>query len=204
MGLTAFSLAAVYLYLSLRSGSRPTGVLILPLAFLLELLAVALRRTGGPVNPNLANPWFSVHAASAMLGISALAVSFVHGVFYLLQYRQIKGHRFGLLFRRLPPLAVLNRMTQMAAVIGWALLSVTIVAGYFWAAGTDRLSGLPRDPFFAITLGTWLLYSIGLGVRFLAGWRGRYTVYLCVCGFTLLIVSMVVMSFFFPGVHEFR
>lgn len=204
MGLVAFSLAAVYLYLALRQSSRPTGILILPLAFLLEVVAVAFRRTGGPVNENLSNPWFSIHATAAVFGISALAVSFVHGIFYLLQYRQIKRHQFGLLFRRLPPLAALNRMTQMAAVVGWSLLTVTIAAGWLWAAGDDRVAELHRDPLFLITAGTWLLYSAGLGIRYLAGWRGRYSVYLSVCGFALLLVSMVLVSFMFPSLHEFR
>ena len=202
MGLVAFSVTAVYLFLSLRAGgSRPTGVLILPIAFLLQLLASAFGKTEGPVNPALTDPWFSVHAAAAVFSVSALAVSFVHGVFYLLQYREIKAHRFGLLFRKLPPLAVLNRMTLLAAVVGWALLTVAIAVGFVWGAGSDRAGEIRGDPLMWFTTGTWLLYSAGLAVRYLAGRRGRYTVYLSVCGFALLLLSMLVVSFVFPGLH---
>lgn len=203
-GLMAFSLAAVYTYLEFRSGTRPTGILILPLAFLLELLAAAFPVPAVEPNPALKSPWFSLHAASAVLGVAALAVSFVHGVFYLLLYRRIRAKRFGILFRRLPPLAVLNRMTHMATVVGWVLLFVTIVAGYVWAAKEESLERLARDPLFFVTLGVFLLYSAALGIRFVAGWRGRYTVYVSVCGFAVLLVCLICVSFLLPSLHEFR
>jgi hypothetical protein len=42
--------------------------------------------------------------------------------------------------------------------------------------------------------GAFALYTIGLGVRFIAGWRGRYTVYLSVFGFGVLMLSLVFVS----------
>lgn len=201
LGLTAFSLAAVYLVLETRGGSRPTGILILPLAFLLELMAALIRKAPDSVNPALQDPWFSIHAAAAVLGIAALAISFVHGVFYLLLYRQIRTHRHGLLFRRLPPLTVLNRMALLSAVIGWGLLLVTIVAGYIWGAQAGKLAEMHRDPLFMVTIGCWLVYTVGLAIRYLGGWRGRYAVYLSVCGFAAFLLSLVAVTFLFPSMH---
>jgi ABC-type uncharacterized transport system permease subunit len=198
----AFALVCLYLFLGVREGSRPTGVLVLPMAFALELLSALLRNPDAKPIAALDNIWFNIHAAAAVFGVAALAVSFVHGVFYLLLYRQIRDHRFGILFRRLPPLAALLKKAHLAAVIGWALLTVTILAGSIRAATDDALSGLHRDPLFLITVGTWILYSVGLGVRYLAGWRGRYTVYVPICGFVLLMASLVAISFF--GMHGAR
>ncbi len=204
MGIMAFSIVAVYLAVEIRGGSRPTGILILPLAFVMVLPAVAFRWREGPANPHLSDPWFSLHTLAGVLGTAALTVSFVHGVFYLLLYREIKAHRFGRLFRRLPPLAVLHRKTHTAAVVGWAFLAVTIAAGYVWAARHDALETLPADPMFLLVVAAWLLYSGGLGVRFLGGWRGRYTVFLSVGGFTVLLVALVIVAFFFPSLHVHR
>jgi ABC-type transport system involved in cytochrome c biogenesis permease subunit len=199
MGLMAFALTAVYFAVSLRSGSRPTGILILPIAFLLEVFAAAAQPADvgppdGPVNAALTSPWFNIHVLAAVLGFAALAVSFVHGVFYLYMYRQIKGHRFGLFFRRLPPLAVLSRMTETGAIVGWAFLGIVIGAGIARAVQDGRLADLRGDLMTLIVAGAWLLYTVGLAVRFLAGWRGRYTVYLSVVGFTVLLLSLIFVS----------
>jgi ABC-type uncharacterized transport system permease subunit len=204
MGLMAFSLAAVYALLELLRGTRPTGILILPLSFLLVLLSSSFPAGPEETNPNLSDPWFSAHSASAVFAIAALAVSFVHGILYLLLYREIRDHRFGVLFRRLPPLAVMSRMTNLAAVVGWCLLTVTIVAGSVWARGEGKTGELLTDPLTLVICGAWVLYAVGLGVRFLAGWRGRYTVYLSVCGFVLILLCMLVVSFAFPSLHGGR
>jgi ABC-type transport system involved in cytochrome c biogenesis permease subunit len=203
-GFAGLSLAAVYAALELRGGRRPTGILVLPLAFALVLAAALTRREGVPVNPALSSPWFSLHAASAVLGIGALAVSFVHGVLYLLLYREIKARRFGLLFRRLPPLLVLQRMAHTAALIGWALLLVTLVAGTLWSLESDRAARMLRDPLFLVTAGVWGLYTVGLGLRFLGGWRGRTSVLLSVAGFLLLLLSVTAVFVIWPALHEYR
>ncbi|MCU0725892.1 MAG: cytochrome c biogenesis protein [Planctomycetes bacterium] len=203
-GLTAFALAGTYTVLSLRSGRRPTGVLIVPLSCALVLAYVLTRREAGAVNPALASPWFSLHAASAVLAVAALAVSFVHGVFYLLLYREIKAHRFGLLFRRLPPLAVLSRMTNIAAVSGFSFLTVTLAAGTAWGLRSGHAGAMLRDPMFLLSAGAWLLYAAGLAVRYLAGFRGRYTVLLSVFAFSLLILSMTAVFLLFPALHVYR
>jgi ABC-type uncharacterized transport system permease subunit len=204
VGVMGLALGAVFLVLELRRGSRPTGILILPLAFVLVLIATVFG--GGPVEVTeaLKSPWFSIHSAAAVIAVAALAVSCVHGVFYLLLYRQIKTHRHGRLFRGLPPLTVLARMTLMAAVIGWALLLVTILAGYVWGVKSGGLADMHGDPLFLVTVAAWVLYSVGLGARYLVGWRGRFTVYLSICGFAFLIASLVAATVFWPSMHSVR
>ncbi|MHC4860660.1 MAG: cytochrome C assembly family protein [Planctomycetota bacterium] len=204
MGVMAFSLAAVHAILEFLRGTRPTGILILPLAFLLVLLSASFPAGPEETSPHLSDPWFSAHAASAVFAIAALAVSFVYGILYLLLYREIRDHRFGVVFRRLPPLAVMSRMTNLAAVVGFCLLTVTIAAGTLWAAGEGKPGELLRDPLSVVIAGAWVLYAVGLGVRFLAGWRGRYTVYLSVCGFALILICMLVVSIAFPSLHGGR
>jgi len=199
MGLMAFALSSVYFGISLRTGTRPTGILVLPIAFLLELFSAAAEPANvgpadGPVNEALTSLWFNIHVFAAVLGFAALAVSFVHGVFYLYLYRQIKERRFGLFFRRLPPLAMLKRMTETGAIVGWILLAVVIAAGIARAVEEGRLEELHGDPMILIVSGAFALYTVGLGVRFIAGWRGRYTVYLSVFGFAVLMLSLVFVS----------
>ncbi|MEN8149253.1 MAG: cytochrome c biogenesis protein CcsA [Planctomycetota bacterium] len=205
MGLMAFALTAIFFAISLRTGTRPTGILVLPIAFLLEILSAAARPADvgpadGPVNQALTSLWFNVHVLAAVLGFAALAVSFVHGVFHLYLYRQIKDHKFGLFFRRLPPLVELKRMTETGAIVGWAFLFVVIAAGIARALQEGKLGELHGDVMIMVVGGAFALYTVGLAVRFLFGWRGRYTVYLSVVGFAVLMLSLVFVSSF-HGFH---
>jgi ABC-type transport system involved in cytochrome c biogenesis permease subunit len=84
------------------------------------------------------------------------------------------------------------------------MLLLTILAGYVWGMESDRLSDMHGDPLFLVTFAAWLLYTIGLGARYLAGWRGRFTVYLSVCGFAFLIVSLVAATLIWPSMHSVR
>ena len=53
MNLTAFSLTAVHVLIQLLRGARPTGILVLPLAFLLVLVAAFFPAEPAKVSPHL-------------------------------------------------------------------------------------------------------------------------------------------------------
>jgi len=56
----------------------------------------------------------------ALLGYAAFAVSAIFGVLYVLLYHNLKAHRFGIIYERLPSLEVLSGMNLRAACFGWA------------------------------------------------------------------------------------
>ncbi|HEU4940874.1 MAG TPA: hypothetical protein VFT97_04590, partial [Candidatus Eisenbacteria bacterium] len=65
---TALSLAAVYLYLEFRQGIRTTGIFVLPLVFLMQVISSAYGSTAPAQQPPLFPFWFELHTMTAVLG----------------------------------------------------------------------------------------------------------------------------------------
>jgi ABC-type uncharacterized transport system permease subunit len=83
-------------------------------------------------------------------------------------------------------------------------LTVTLVGGYARGFVAGRGADMAKDPLLLATDAVWLLYAVALGVRYLLGWRGRYTIYITVFGFLLLLVSMTAVSLLVPSLHTIR
>lgn len=199
---TAFALAAVYLYLEVRQGIRTTGIFVLPIVLILQIVSSAYGPTAAAGQPPLFPIWFEMHTLAAVLGYSAFFVSAVYGILFLLMYHEIKGNRLSFFFRRMPPLETLGRMNVSAASAGLALLGLAIVMGIGWA----RLAGFPlaRDPKMWLTVGAWLLLGFSILAYHRLGWRGPRAVYASLAGFTTLLLSRVVTDLFLPSFHTFR
>jgi HemX protein len=127
-------------------------------------------------------------------------VSAIHGLLFLLLYHQLKSHRFGLIWRRLPSLELLASMSLRAAVLGLVFLTVTIVIGVLWA--TQRFPGFYGDSKFIMTLLVWFVYGIGIALHYWLGWSGRQTIFLSLVGFVLMVISMAV-RLWLPSFHGF-
>ena len=52
--------------------------------------------------------------------------------YILILYNEIKLNKFGLIFNRLPSLEILERMSFIAAIIGFVFLTITIIIGIIW------------------------------------------------------------------------
>lgn len=199
---TGFSMAVVYLYVESREGIRTTGIFVLPLIFLIQILSSAYG-TGAPADAVPLRPfWFELHTLTAVLGYSAFAVSAIYGVLFLLLYRDIKANRFSHFFRRMPPLEALGQMNVRAAGGGLALLTLAIILGVGWIkrSGTGSLT----DPKIWLTLAVWCVFAFSLLAYHRLGWRGPRAIYMSLVGFTTLLLSRVAVDLFFHSFHSFR
>ncbi|MGH7682628.1 MAG: cytochrome C assembly family protein, partial [Candidatus Eiseniibacteriota bacterium] len=185
---TALALAGVYVYLELRQGIRTTGIFVLPIVFLMQVISSAY----GGVRPETTQPplfpiWFEMHTLAAVLGYGAFFVSAIYGILFLLMYGEIKGNRLSFFFRRMPPLETLGRMNVSAASAGLVLLAVAILMGVGWArlAGVD----LVKDPKTWLTVAAWLVLAFAVLAYHRLGWRGPRAVYASLAGFTTLLLS---------------
>jgi len=199
---TGLSLAAVYLYLELRQGIRTTGIFVLPLVFLIQIISSAYGATAPTLKPQLQPIWFELHTLTAVLGYGAFAVSAIYGILFLLLYHDIKANRMTFFFRRMPPLETLGRMNVAAAGAGLLLLGLAIVMGVGWA----RLVGvsLLADPKTWLTVGAWLVLGFAVLAYYRLGWRGPRAVYASLAGFTTLLLSRFATDVFLHSFHTFR
>ncbi len=208
--LLAMALVVTYLIIEQRIQAKSTGFIVVGTAFLLQFFASSFCHAKISNNPLLQEPGFAAHAALAILAYTALSLSFLYAVLYLVLARQLENRSFGLLFRRLPSLEVLERMSIGAIKLALPLLFVALALGHLWMyhlRDTEpQLASLlsPWDPKILMTWVIFLGYAGGLaGYRFL-GWRGRPMNLLAVFAFLAVMGATGLAHHFFPTFHKFR
>lgn len=199
---TGLSLAVVYLYVEMRQRIQTTGVFVIPLVFLLQIIASAYGAGSPAMKPPIKPIWFEMHTLAAVLGYSAFVVSAIYGVLFLLLYRDIKANRISFLYGRMPSLETLGRMNVSAAGAGLVLLALAILLGMGWA----RVTGVPflSDLKTWLTVAAWIMLAFAVLAYHRLGWRGPRAVYASLAGFTTLVVSRFAVDLFFHSFHTFR
>ncbi len=198
----ALALAVVYMVQEKRSGTPYTGALFVPLAFVCQTVASAFINPTIEIKPILQSPLFGLHIAGVLLGYSGFAVSAIFGLLYLMLYYELRAHRFGIIYERLPSLEVLSGMNWRAAMFGLGCLTLAIGAGALMSLEAYPLFW--RDPKVWFSVLTWVVYTICLLVRIAGGWQGPRMAYFTIAGFLLIVFSMLAVTRLFPSFHDFR
>jgi ABC-type transport system involved in cytochrome c biogenesis permease subunit len=204
-------LGLAYLYIEMTTDERAMGVFIMPL--LVALQAIPAFRPGAEDRAAvLRGPLFGVHVSSLLFAYASFALACVIGITYVLLFKEIKAKHLGVFYARLPSLQVLDRMNQVAIVIGWIFLTIGIAVGAVWAAqaqggygaGDPRIQAMHvQDPKIFVALVCWLVYSFELFAARRIGWGGRRTAYLSALGFAIVLLNLVPVSFFLTQSHNF-
>lgn len=202
--LSALSLALgiAYLVQERRSGTPYTGFVFVPLVFVCQTLASAFASPHVEIKPVLQSPLFGIHIGAALLGYAAFAVSAIFGILYVLLYHNLKAHRFGLVYDRLPSLEVLAGMNLRAAAFGLGCLTLAIAVGAVWSL--QVYPDFWQDPKVWLSLLAWVVYAACLLVRYAGGWRGPRIAYFTIAGFLLVVFSMLAANRLFRSFHDFR
>jgi len=209
----ALSLAmlATYLVIEIRIKAKNTGFLVTGVSFIFVFVGSVFSTTTMEVSPFLEDPGFAGHAVAVLFAYTALSLSFLYALMYLVLNRQLMRHQFGLLFRRSPSLETLERMSIGAVKMGVPLLFASLCLGHLWMydladrVDADMASMLnPWDPKILISWVILLGYSAGLiGNRFF-GWRGKRMNVMAVAAFIAVVGAMGLFYHFFPSFHDFR
>jgi len=202
MTILALAISLAYLYIEFQTKVKGTGLFILTIAGLFQVVSSLFIKDLIEVRPVLKSWLLGFHVTSALFGYSAIALSAVYGFLYLMLYHDIKSSKFGIVYSRLPSLETLEKMSVRSTVFGFLLLSIAILVGFIW---------LPRafeefsyaDPKLIGTFMIWALYGIGLVTKRLAGWQGRRMMILSLFGFAVALFSMTFVNLFLSGFHRF-
>src|ERR1700740_1135334 len=136
MSLFGWLLALTYLGLEIYERQRSVGAFVLPI-ILVFFLAAHLAPADRLSPPDAHGPTLSFHVTLSILAYSAFALSCVLSVIYLGEEWVLRSHKLGNMVWRLPPLELLERMSQSSVLIGLVSISVGTVLGFVWV---DRLS----------------------------------------------------------------
>ncbi len=203
MTLMAAAIITAYKYIEWRTATKSTGFFILLLALAFQTASSLFIRNAVQIPDYLHSLVLGFHVASALLGYTAISLSAVYGLLYLLLYHEIKSTRFGVIYNRLPNLETLEIMSHKAEVFGFVSLTVAIGIGLLW---------LPRvfkefsylDPKLVGTIGIWFLYAVGLAARRTFGLQGRKMMVLSLIAFGCVFLSMTVINLWLSGFHSFH
>lgn len=202
MTVVSFTIGIAYVYIETRSHVKETGMFILALAFLFDVVSAAFIRENVELKPVLKSTVLGLHVASAMLGYSALAISAVYGGLYLMMYHEIRASKFGIIYRKLPDLQTLETLSYRSIFLGFIFLTIVILIGYLWLPKT--ISDFSYyDPKLIITDIVWAIYFVGLMSQRMLRWTGRTVIILSIVGFALTVASLVAVNAM-HSFHNFR
>jgi ABC-type transport system involved in cytochrome c biogenesis permease subunit len=191
----AWGMVAAYIYFEHRYHVRTIALLILPIAAALLLYALTVGATADPLVPALQNNLLlTVHVAVAIVAYGAFSISFAAAVLYLTQPDEGRPGW--------PKPALLDEMGYRAVIIGFPLLTMTVVLGAVWAeiAWGSYWSWDPKE---TSSLLTWLVYGAYLHARVARGWVGRRAAWLLVAGFASVLLTFFGNLFFGGSLHSY-
>lgn len=202
MTLLAFAITVSYYIIELVTDVRNTGVFILFLPLIFQIVSSSHIRDLVEVKEILRSPYLGVHVFTALTGYAGITFSAIYGLLYLLLYKQIKSQKYGLIFNRMPNLELLEYLSQVSALVGFIMLTVAIIIGIIWLPQAFTEPSY-FDPKLIATIIVWLFYAFGIFGRWIFRWTGRKIVYFSITGFIIALFSMSILNLLFTGFHKF-
>ncbi|MBN8723741.1 MAG: cytochrome c biogenesis protein CcsA [Acidobacteria bacterium] len=198
-----WTLVAYYIIAFIWNRNQVVINYVFPLAFLTTFIGIILPlpdvsplglRVGGTV-------LFPIHVSMVVFAYAAFFITFVTGLIYIFQERQLKLKRFGSILGRFPALDTCDSISYKSMSLGFILLTLGIVTGIVWS-GQRYGVYWHSDPIEIITMLTWINYMFMLHYRVTAGWRGRRAAIVSIVGFTFILFSLAGLKFL-GRVHVF-
>ena len=202
LSVLALLTTAVYAVVEYISRDRRTGMFVFLLVFLFQytsssfLAGTIMAGVSGEADIQSAG-WGRLHVVPALAAYTAFAISAVYGLLHLLAERNLRKHRFGVLFDRLPSLDLLGRMTWHALLGGFIFITVTMITGPLMfghsESGAD-VQSLDAKVIFKIVIGSiaWLIYVVAVVGKLLGKWPSRRISSVALAGFVLIMISLVI------------
>jgi cytochrome c-type biogenesis protein CcsB len=200
LNVLALLVVVTFVIVSRRYAVPVLGAFVSPLVMVTLAASMAFGQFDGVVPDVLRSAWFPVHLGFAMSANAFFAVAGVTSVAYLIQESMLRQKSIGVIFRKLPPLHVLDEIGHRLIVLGWASLTVGMVAGVFYAK--QKWGAYWQwDPKQIWVLATWLLFAGVLHARITVGWQGRRVVFLTLITVLVVLAAAVSLETFFVSRH---
>ena len=188
IGFLAFILAGGYLLASARYRLTLGGVVVMPVALIMLVVA---RLTPAGTAPEGLGTLGRIHISLATIGVGVFALASALSAIYLVEDRALKKKKFdAVAFKeRGAPLEPLDRLSHRLIWVGFPIFTVALVLGAIWVSKLGESLDRPEYPLAAVT---WLSYAGLLVARQVYGWRGRRSAKLTLTGFAAALAVLVI------------
>jgi len=194
LNLFVWMCVGVYLIWGCRAPFRLLGLVVMPLAALLLVLAWAAGGVGEPARSEFGDVFLAFHVGLILAAFAGFTLAAALAALYLVQERRLKRRAPGVLRLRFPSLETLDALTVRTVAV--ALPALTIGIGIGLARLQSEGGGF--DAIMGLTLLAWVVYAGFLVLRWEVGWRGRRAAYLALAGFLLVVLVRLVLT---PFLH---
>lgn len=201
LSVSAWCVGAMYLVVEILSGRAELGGFVIGLASVFQLLSILYPASPEPP-PILDNPGFVLHAWLSLLAYSGIFLNFLFAVLFVVMRREIKNHKLGRIFERLPSIQTLDLMSSHAATVGLVLLTAGLIAGSIWAK-IQWGSFFAVDPKLIASVVVWLIYGVYVLARALKIESPRFFVALSLIGFCAVLFSFILVHGLSESIHRF-
>jgi len=202
LSVLALSTTIVYAVVEHASRERRTGVFVFSLVFLFQYTSSVflVHATGGG---GMQGGWGRLHVLPAVLAYTGFTISAVYGLLQLKARNNLKQHRFGALFDRLPSLELLGRMSWYSLVFGFAFLTLAIATGPIILSITGEsghTSVWEPNVMSKIVIGSvaWVIYLVAVLGRTLRKWQPERVARIAVAGFVVIMIMIGVGAVLSP------
>jgi len=198
-----FIFVVIYFFIERNIKDHSLGTVILLIGFVLQFISnisIDYVQERAEVLKQLS--FFEFHVSTTLLAYSAFTISFIASIMYVMLSREIHNKKLGFFFSRLPSLELLDRLSNLAVVIGVSFITVGMIMGVYMASkvwGTEW----PFDPKLLSVFITWLIYLSFVFFRNVKGWQGKRASWISISGFIWVLISFVIFTIFFSKVHSF-
>jgi ABC-type transport system involved in cytochrome c biogenesis permease subunit len=146
--------------------------------------------------------YFTVHSLCGLLSYAAFGLGFVAGLMYLLQEHELRSKKTGRIFRRLPSLETLDRISYRAVALGFPLLTFSIILGAILAQSSGLMGQhWVRQPKVLSSGVTWLAYAALIHIRLTSLVKGKKVAVMTVLAFALVLFTYVGTTLALGDVH---
>jgi len=194
----SWALVINFLFLGYKYKIHILGLFALPIVLVSLCGALMLPNDLTPLPSILQSNWFVFHTVFSISGFVFFAVAFSLGLMYLIQDRLLKKKKLTSFFHKLPPLHILDRLSQKSIFIGFFILTLGIITGIIWARSALGVFWV-NDPKMYFALITWMYYLIFIHGRYTSGWRSKKAAYLSVGGFFIVCCLFILSTFIIGG-----
>ena len=151
------------------------------LAILLELFILDERFLSDSLSIGM-----RVHILLSICAYSLLMISAIQALMLALQEKLIKEKHAFIIMSKLPPLQIMEGLLIQIIIIGFFLLSLSLVSGTMFIDDifTQHLAHKTM-----LSIMAWLIYAILLWGRWSAGWRGKKIIRWALGGFMALLLA---------------
>jgi len=184
LSLVGLGMAAVTTLYGATGRMAALGAIVFPIAAG-SLVAYASK---GPAQTTVLDWRLQLHAWCALLAYATLAVAALLAIMLWAQERALRRREFHVWLRALPPLVELETLLFRTIVVGFILLTATLLTGLLFVENLFAQHLIHKT---VLSVLSWLTFGGLLLGRWRYGWRGAIAV-----RWTLVAMALLVLAFF--------